>query len=454
MLIKNLLYILQSEDYEIGRFIKYAYSHLKWWGLQKRQKLVWTKKSIVIYILSVFLFFIILLLAFYQSVLKGALVLIIELFLLPFIILISLLLLAPLNFYLKQRITNKAKSILADAKVAVIGITGSYGKTSTKEILSKILEEKFSVIKTPENVNTDIGISSFIINSKDSIKNTDILIVEMGAYRKGDIKKICDIVKPKYSILTGINESHLEKFGNTKNTIATKFELPENTKIFSVLNISDKNIKDSYKKFIINNPIFSDEDSIKEINFKKDFSGIEFCINNDKFKTKLLARHNLILIQMCTVIAKALGVEIEKIQAGVESILPVKHRLEPMYNNNSNVWVIDDSYNGNIDGIIGGLDVLSRAGGRKIVLTPGLVEQGQKTKEIHSLIGEHYSKKTDLVLLINNDVTKYITESMEKNNFSNFKIYQTTEEAHNDLVNILKSGDTIIFQNDWPDKYF
>ena len=139
MLIKNLLFILQSDDYDMGRFLKYAYSHFKWWRLQQRQKLTWTKKSIAIYTLSIIFLLFVLLLSAILINFWAILILILELLLLPLIMSLSLLLLWPLDYFLKKQITAKARNIISNSKAIVIGITGSYGKTSTKEILAKIL---------------------------------------------------------------------------------------------------------------------------------------------------------------------------------------------------------------------------------------------------------------------------------------------------------------------------
>lgn len=453
MILKNLIYILQSENYDFKRFLCFAYSRLDWWRLEKRKKIVWTAKARLINIVSVIIF------SFFAAYFLvkcgwfGASIVLLMIFLLPFLIGVSLIIIKPLDIILKARRIKTAKNILKLKKQIVIGITGSYGKTSAKEILNSILSEKFKVLKTPENVNTDIGIADFIIKEKEKFKESDIFIVEMGAYRVGDIAKICEMVEPDYSILTGINESHLERFGSLNNIIRGKFELPERTKKISFVNFDDKNIKNNLEKFIIEEYIKLSADAAANIVVRENFGGLEFIYKNEKFFTRLLAEHNIVLIISATELAKKLGMNLEEIKRGVEKIKPLTNRLNPIYNNQSDIWVIDDSYNANFNGILSGLKVLEMAKGRKVVLTPGLVELGDKSKEIHKKIGEDYAKKADLVLLIKNSVAPYIIKGMEKNNFHEFKVYNNTEEAHNDLKNILKSGDTIIFQNDWPDNY-
>lgn len=452
--MRNLIYILQKENYNPLRFLRFAYSHLHWHRLEKRQKIVWTIKARLIQMLAWVISLIIIISFFIKFGFIGLFAILGIIILLPVIIVLSFFILSPLDNYVKYRRKNIAKNILAGANLIVVGITGSYGKTSTKEILSKILERKFKVIKTPENINTDIGIADFIIKNKKNITEYNVFVVEMGAYKKGDIKKICNMVRPEYSILTGINNTHLERFGNLNNTIMAKFELPENTNKVSILNFNDENIRNSYERFNIKNICLADNKEIKNIKIKERFGGIEFDINGVKFDTHLLALHNIDLIYMSVKIAQELGMRLRDISEKVEEIDCIPHRLNPIYNNKTNIQILDDSYNGNLNGIKSGLEVLSRATGRKVVLTPGLVETGKKSKDIHYKIGQWYAKNVDIVLLIDNKATRYILEMLNKNNFNNYIIYKNTQDAHADLSNILRSGDTILFQNDLTDNYF
>jgi UDP-N-acetylmuramoyl-tripeptide--D-alanyl-D-alanine ligase len=454
MIFKNLIYILQSENYYFGRFLKFSYTHPKWWKLERRQKITWTIKARLIWFVSLILFLTVALLfvVFFKE--KGIVAIPFLFLLLPLLISASFLLLRPFDFIAKQLKIKAAQKIIAGSKACVIGITGSYGKTSAKEILFSILKQKFSVIKTPENVNTDIGIANFILKNKVNFNSQSIFIVEMGAYHRGEIAKICRMVQPIYSILTGINESHLERFGNLENIIYGKFELPQNTKEISFLNFDDKNIKDNYSRFNLNKITGISKNEAINIIAKENFKGLEFKWQETEFETALLAEHNITLILLCTSLARHLSMSLEEISEGVKKIKPIAHRLELIYNSNTNIAVIDDSYNGNFNGFVSGINLLKRANGRKVVLTPGLVELGSRMEEIHKQIGELYAKNVDLVLLIRDKMTDYIVEGLKRNNFSNYKIYRSTKEAHSDLRNILKSGDTIIFQNDLTDNYF
>jgi UDP-N-acetylmuramoyl-tripeptide--D-alanyl-D-alanine ligase len=454
MILRNLIYILQSENYYLGRFLKFAYTHLVWWKFERRQKIVWTPKARALQIMSVLLIGIVVGFFFDLFKLPGLFIMPVLLLLMPFIIGASLLILLPLDTILKQRKITVATRIILESKVKVIGIAGSYGKTSAKEILAAVLAVKFSVVKTPENVNTDVGIAEFVIKNQNEFQEGRIFIVEMGAYRKGEIKKICKMVCPAYSILTGINEAHLEKFGSLPNIIEAKFELPQNTKDLAVLNFDDNNIRENYSKFKIGKAKGISRESAKNITAKKDFKGLEFEWEGLKFETKLLAEHNVTLILLCAKIAQELSMLPENIRRGVANVKPISHRLQPIYNATTGIMVLDDSYNGNFNGIESGIHLLGQASGRKIVLTPGLVELGPKMEEVHAKIGELYAKRVDLVLLIENQMTKHILEGLKKNKFKNYKIYENTEAAHADLKNVLQKGDTIIFQNDLTDNYF
>lgn len=453
MIIKGLVYILQSEHYSVGRFLQFAYTHWNWLALEKRQKLKPTKKSVLIIIESWLLVLAVVVLSIWLFYWWGLLSLLVVYILAPFIVAIIFYLVWPIDFVLKNRILEAARKELKKRNTIIIGITGSYGKTSMKNILESILRKKFNVIKTPDSVNTDIGVAQFILQNISS--DVEIFIVEMGAYKMGDIAKICRLVGPHYALLTGINESHLERFGALENTIAAKFELPETANKKSYLNFDDDRVREHYERFKINEVVGFSKDEVEDLAAKDNFAGIEFEYQGQKFITKLLAFHNAGLILAGIKLARELGMDWKDIGRGVAEVNYVPHRLKPIFNKQIGVTIIDDSYNANFDGVKSGLEVLNRAEARKLILTPGpLVELGKMTETVHNKIGELYAKNVDLALLIDSPATRAVRSGMERAGSKNYKIYPTTEAAHEDLKNILESGDTILFQNDWPDIYF
>lgn len=452
-MVKNLLYIFQSENYDWRRFLKYAYSHLFWWRLEKRQRLDWTAKAIILYVLSLTIVIsLVVVSAIYSPWYWTVLLVIVICLLLPLVIVFCSALIWPVDRYLKGIIIDRAKMILGKKNMIKIGITGSYGKTTMKEILTTVLGQKYEVVATPENINTDVGIARFIA---EKLEDQDVLVVEMGAYNKADIVSLCDLIEPDFSILTGITSAHLERFGSLSNIVEAKFELPRRTKGMSWLNMSDENVRMNISKLNNTRCVGVNNDGVADVVFLDNFAGIEFSYEQNRFKTLLLAEHNIELIVMAIKVARKLGLDWPQIKRGVEEIVPIDHRLQPVYHADIDAWVLDDSYNANINGVKSGIGVLNRAHGRKIVLTPGpLVELGDESRAVHKEIGYLYADNVDLVLLIDSKETSYVIEGLKEKDFSNYRIFSSTKKAHEALPNILKSGDALLLQNDWPDVYF
>lgn len=476
------IYFLQLENYNLGRFVKAFY--LRGRSLTyKRQAIIWTRKlKIITAIASILYFgFIIFTLIFFLhpvtivniviKIILGIILCEVLVFISPFIFSLAVILFWPFDYAVKSRIVAKARKKLAEVpNLKIIGITGSYGKTTFKEALRTVLEEKYRVIATPENKNTPIGLSRLILDNLSP--EFDILIAEMGAYKIGDIKELCQIAHPDLAVLTGINESHLERFKSIKNIIRGKFEIVTNAKSNAsvFLNADNDYILDNYKKFVGSKEVnFYSENkfnrtpfSIKNKIYLPDAKGLEFDIAEVQgenvighFKTTLIGDYILGTLMGVIEIALKLKLTPAEIQRGLNRLEPVSHRLEPVLTT-QNVLIIDDSYNGNPAGAREAIKVLARfSDRRKIYLTPGMVEMGKASEKIHRELGENLATVADKVILIKNSVSEYIRGGLLSKGFSedNLTIYPTADSAHSDIKNILKSGDAIIFQNDWTDNY-
>jgi len=460
MILKNLIYIYQLENYNKKRFLFFVYRNLNWFSLNKRGELDWTMRAKLIFIISIVVYIIIIGIFAYSGGLCGFLLgIIFSLISLPLYTILSDVLILPLVLFQKNKISNQAKKIIQSMKkdgLITIGITGSFGKTSMKNVLVSILNKKYKIFTFPGNINTDMGVAQYLIKNKSKIAKTDILISEMGAYQKGDIEKLCDIIKPDYSITTSIGESHLERFGSLKNVILAKFELANATREKIFLNFCDKNIKDYAKLNIFNkieiNKICGRKD-VTEIKYLENYKGISFKYRDQVFETRVVANYIIDFAVIAFAVAKELKLNELEMQNGLKNLKFTPHRLEVIKNKKLNRVIIDDSYNGNYAGFLAGLSVLNKARGRKIVLTPGIVELGDKSREIHFRLAKKYIKSVDLVLLIVNRNTDFIVDKFKELGYNNFKVYETVEEAHADLENILRNEDTIIFQNDVTDNY-
>lgn len=342
-----------------------------------------------------------------------------------------------------------------------IGITGSYGKTSTKYILNTILSEKYSVCISPHSFNTPMGITKVILNYLKP--NNDVLIVEMGANQIGEIRYLCDIINPKYGILTSVGNQHLATFGSVDNIKKTKNELikslPDDG--LAIFNGDNKACMELYNECktnkeyinINNNQAFARAENIKISN-----RGISFklIIDNNEIDctTKLLGSHNLTNILMSASLAYNLGLSLTQIQIGISKLEPINNRLELRKENGLNI--LDDSYNSNVEGSIRALEVLNLfEKGNKIIVTPGLVELGIKEKEENINFGKNLSKVADYVIIVNKTNQESIKQGLLEENFNKENIFcvNTIIEAKLKLKEIAKKGDTILFENDLPDNY-
>lgn len=473
---KYQLYLFQLENYNIRRFLGLISIAIWRKKGESRQRLIWTQKAKVLFGLAVvleaaaaYLFA-----AIYAGV-TGKIFLVVLffivlnwLFFFVFLILAAILL-SPVDYILKKIIIERAKRKIAKfPDLKIIGITGSYGKTTMKDALAAVLAAKFKVLKTPDSVNTPLGIANLML--KQLTATTQILIVEMGAYGRGDIARICEITKPHISILTGINEAHLERFGSIENTILAKFEIIDCLRDggLAVVNGDNEYIQEEYEahpgKYKL---VFYSARSGKLVDYKienyrfyDDGSGIGFNLSAlgqslGDIRLPVIGDYILGVVIACVIVSRTLGMSTEEISGGTREIRPAPHRLQPIQNPNG-ILVIDDSYNGNPDGVHEAIMTLQKfSGRRKIYLTPGLVEMGDKTKQIHENIGKELAGAADLVILIETSVTGHIARGLAEVGFSEDKImkFPDAQAAHAALPEILKKGDVILFQNDWPDNY-
>jgi UDP-N-acetylmuramoyl-tripeptide--D-alanyl-D-alanine ligase len=447
------LLLLQLEEYEINRYLN-ALKNTK--GVPPNHKirkpLKWTNKIKLIFSLTTLFFLATIFFGFFYSIYIIIISSIIY-FRFTFIYLIGTMeLIYPIDFLVKKIIIFLAKNKLKkNNNIKIIGIAGSYGKTGMKDLVATVLSEKYLVVKTPESFNTPIGIAKTILNRID--KRTEILIVEMGEYYPGDIKNICSIASPQIGIITGINEAHLERLKSIDNSIKTIFEIAQNMRPdgLLIMNGVDTNIKNNYKRFIKKQEVYFYHNKGK-FKFNEDAPGYIY----QKIFFPILGEYNLDKIDGIIYLAKKLGLTTQEIESGLKKIRTPAHRLQPVLNREKNILVIDDSYNGNPDGVEEGIKTLSLfKKRRKIFLTPGLVEIGNKSRDVHQRIGQRLNDVVDLVILVKNSVTPYIEEGLINAGFSKNNIiwFDSMMEAQNNLGAILRSGDVVLFQNDWPDNY-
>ena len=370
----------------------------------------------------------------------------------------------PLNKLEYYYYLTKAKRKLKEkTNLNVIGITGSYGKTSSKNILNEILSSKYITRSTPKNYNTPYGLMMTINNYLD--KFDEVLIAEMGAYAKGDIKKLCNFVKPKYGILTVIGDAHLETFGTKENIQKTKFELIESLPSdgVAILNMDDEyqvNYPLKNKVAVKWISIGNNKADVYATNIKCGSFGMSFdCHYNNgekiHLKTRILGSYNVYNILSSVALGLYLGIDILDIKKSVASLKATEHRLE--LKKVGDIWMLDDAYNSNPVGASGALDVLKSMNGTRVVVTPGMVELGKIEKEKNYEFGKKIVESCDYVILIGEKKTKVIYQALIDNHFAqdNIFILERVVDAYG-IINALKEDDVPIyalFENDLPDIY-
>lgn len=400
-----------------------------------------------------------------QFVWTALFILSVMLFLNPFVVFIANIINYPYELgvyhYYKIKAQNKLENM---PNLKIIGITGSYGKTSSKNILSDILNVRYNALPTPRNLNTYNGLIMTVNNNMD--KFTDIFIAEMGAYVKGEIKGLCDLVKPKYGILTTIGTAHLESFGSEENIISGKFELIESLPQdgFAILNGDDPkqvNYKLRNKVKIIWIGIDNKDADVRACNIKCSSKGTSFDVvfgnSSEKysFETKLLGKHNVYNILAGIACGVEFGITTSELQMAVKMVRPVEHRLE--LKKLGLFYQIDDAYNSNPVGAKNACEVLGMMDGVKIVVTPGMIELGEREAYYNKEFGKQIAAVSDYAVLIGKKRTKPIHEGLLSQGFDKDKIvvFNDVREAYT-FINSLSDGKNQIFalfENDLPDTY-
>ena len=419
-----------------------------------------TRLNIAMFIfVSIFSFLIIALSTEYLPFLKFGALCFVPLFM-PFFVPFVHIVMLPIEKFIATKYVLRAKSKLKkfSNEFIKIGITGSFGKTSTKYILNSMLSQKYKVCMSPHSFNTLPGLCK-VVNDYLTLDN-QVLIAEMGAKNKGDIKELCNLIEPKYAIITGVGNQHLSTFKTQENILNTKFELVESLKDkggFVVFNGYDMGAKTLYDRCdFVSKFLTGENDSLVKVeNFSFDENGtdISISINGEQYNvhTKLIGSHNVQNIVMCAEMACRLGLNGNEIIKGIEQLQPIPHRLE-VIKTKDNV-ILDDSFNASVEGYKVALEVLSKMKGKKIVVTPGLVELGGKEYEENKKFGLALSKVADKVIVVNNVNFNAIKEGLDEGNFEDIYQAPTLDGAKKMLQDFLEPNDTILFENDLPDNY-
>lgn len=382
------------------------------------------------------------------------------------VVIAALVILMPVEKMINQRYLNDAARILRSMPdLKIIGVTGSYGKTSTKHYLNRILSEQFDVLMTPGSFNTPMGVVRTV---REMMKPyNQIFICEMGAKQRGDVKEICDLVHPEMGIVTAVGPMHLESFKTIENVQATKFELVDalpsdglavvNNDFEQCANRKVDNVE--CERYAIEHP---EESDFRALNISYDRNGTTFDVEGpdglriEGLRTKLVGSCNISNLLAAIIVALRLEVPVEKIRYAVSRIEQVEHRLN-MKQTPGGVTIIDDAFNSNPSGSKMALDVLShfKESGKRIVVTPGMIELGDRQRELNRELGEYIGTHADVAIVVGEYNREAITEGIRSTDFDRKNLHEVGSftEAQQLLATLLRSGDTVLYENDLPDTF-
>lgn len=361
---------------------------------------------------------------------------------------------------------NEAKSILHQVEPYVIGITGSYGKTSTKAILGKILECLEPTFWPPGSINTQMGITREI---RERMKpEHHFAVIEMAAYHRGSIKRLCDFTPPRAGIVTAVGLMHLDRFGGQENIYLAKSELPQAIPDDGILvcngdNEGARKIASEYpKKVTLLYGLDTDKGHLDcwMSDVQSSAEGTSFIIHwqGKEYKgfTRLLGKPMLSNILAAFTMACALDFDPEYVMAAIYNLEPEKHRLNPVKNGDG--LILDDSYNSNPIGFKSALEVLDAIpGSRKILVTPGMVELGELQDVENSKMGTEAASVCDLVAVVGDTNREALIKGLREGGLKEGQLleFENRDSALSFLMNQENrgEGDVILIENDLPDLY-
>ena len=381
--------------------------------------------------------------------------------LVPLFVMLAGLAAKPLETFINYLYKKDAeKKLMAEKRLIRIGITGSYGKTSTKFILASILSRKYNVLATPSSFNTPMGVTRVIRERLQPAHQ--IFIGEMGARHVGEIKELCGLVHPQIGILTSVGPQHLDTFKTMQRIEKTKYELmdaigPEGLCVFSddgdiVTRLYDKTQKNKLLVGRENADCWADHVTVGP-------SGSTFTLHIKgkapfECTTKLLGQHNIRNILVSAAVASYLGLSEGQIREAIGDLESVEHRMD-IISTAGQITVIDDAYNTNPRSSREALAVLKEFPGRKIILTPGMVELGAEEEKYNREFGLYMAQCVDFALLIGPKHSLPIREGLLEGGFDEKRIlvYDTLADAIAYLHTIQQPGDVVLYENDLPDNY-
>lgn len=381
--------------------------------------------------------------------------------LLPLLVALSALIALPIEKLIFSLYFHDAERKLLQNKGLIrIGITGSYGKTSTKFVLNTILSQKYNVLCTPASFNTPMGVTRIV---RERLQPShQVFIGEMGARHVGEIKELSRLVHPQIGILTAVGPQHLDTFRTIERIEKTKYELMEALPDdgYAVFVDDGDIVTRLYEKTEKPKCLVGREGTevwAEDVTVSATGSSFNLCFKDGEkipCETKMLGEHNILNILTAAAVAKHLKLTNAQIARGIQALQPVEHRLQLLHSAGG-VTVIDDAFNTNPRSAKKALDVLKAFPGRRIIVTPGMVELGSEEEKYNEEFGRYMADCVDVAVLVGKRHTAPIVKGLKDKGFSNKQIHvvASLDDAIRLNRTLLEPGDVVMYENDLPDHY-
>ena len=343
-----------------------------------------------------------------------------------------------------QEIASYKRSLL---DIPVIAITGSVGKTSTKDMVSSVLETQYKVLKTEGNLNNHLGLPLTIMKYTDE----DMLVLEMGMNNLGEIELLSNIAKPTLGVITNIGTSHIGNLGSRENILKAKLEILDGMKekVLIINNDNELLAKIKITGKLITYGIFNPSDyQATNLKYTDDYVSYKINILDKTEEIKVnIPSESFVLNSLCALsVGLYYNLDMAKIQKGIAKFKLTKERLEIEKINN--ITFIKDYYNASFDSMVSSLKYLKNLEGRKIAVLGDMLELGSFAKELHEKLGQHiYDNKVDILITVGS-YAKYMADALLKLGFNknNIFTYSHNREAATKLLSLLKEDDKVLIK--------
>jgi UDP-N-acetylmuramoyl-tripeptide--D-alanyl-D-alanine ligase len=383
-------------------------------------------------------------------------------------------LMTPVEALFRRRFVASAKRIIAEIQPKVIGVTGSYGKTTTKTFITDILNGRYKVYPTPKSYNTVMGVCLAINTDLADDYSVDYFVVEMGAYVEGEIKRIADVTPPVISVVVEVGPQHLERFGTLENTAKAKYEIIEALPVdgLGVFNWDNPYVRTMYergypdKRIAVSKAIAPDDvpeggPRFVASEIEETLDGLTFTVTDvergesEPFTTSIVGEHNVTNILLATAVAVHEGMSLKDVAFRARTLQPPESRLVRR-TTPEGITIINDAYSANPAGVVSALKVLGlHTSGKRALITPGMVELGDLQDAENRKLGELAAEYATDIILVGAAQTAQVKAGLLGAGFPTDRL-TTVEELREAMARQaanLNAGDAVMFLNDLPDTY-